>query len=320
MAITNLGPTVDYEGDVGDVNPMNKVVYVAVSGGDDNASGEDPNVPLATLLQGITNAAAGGTIILGPGTHSVDVSLGTLKPLANQTITGACPSYGGYPNSLITGVGDDAVMVVIVDVDGVVFRNLTFFQLAGTSTLTTAVALGEGAAIDGATFSNCYFDFNQVNDATIGISCVDGTNAVKHLSVLDCHFVEMDETAGGQNGIRIGPKGAPGLYVKGCTFNLAAADASARGVYFEDPAGSVTSYGAAIVDNDFIGPFDAAADMVGIELASAAEDTEFVGIMARNYFAAGAANPITKDQGSAHQMGNLRADASGGAVTFDSST
>ncbi len=319
MAIINTSKSL-YGGDIGDVNPLNKVVYVAASGGDDNAAGTDPDIPLATFLQGVTNAAAGGTIVLGPGTHSVDVSA-TLDMLANQTVIGAIDSAGGKPSSIITGDADDAVMTVLVDVDGVVFKNVTFLQRTGSSTLIQAVAIGETAAVNGVTFSGCYFDLNQVAQACIGIACVDGTNAVKALSVLDCYFIEADTTSGGSFYIKIGAKGAPHMVVKRCTFHLAAADASTRGIHMVDPAGSVTSYGITITDNDFVGPFDAAADGIGIELDSGSEELEWVGVIARNYFAGAAANPITKDSGGVStQIGNLRADGSGAAATFDSTT
>ncbi len=321
MAIFNVTPShTGYEGDVGDINPLNKVVYVAASGGNDNATGEDPTAPLATLLQGVTNALAGGTIVLGPGTHSVDVSA-TLDMLANQTVIGAQPSYGGKPSSIITGVGDDAVMVILVDVSGVVFKNLTFLQLAGAGTLLQAVAIGETTAVNSCTFSECTFDLNQVAAATIGIASVDATNATKNLTIDRCSFIEADTTSGGSYYIKIGAKGAPHCRVTKCIFHLAAADASTRGIHMVDPAGSVTSYGVYFADNDFVGPFDAAADGIGIELDSSGEELETVGIITRNYIAGSAANPITKDQGGVStQMGNFRADGSGGAATFDSTT
>ena len=120
----------------GGINPLGSVYYVAASGGSDSATGNglDPNEPLATIAAAISNGSVGDTIVLGPGTHSVDVSAAALAPKADQRFVAAIAPHGGKPSTIITHDADDGANLVAIDVDGVVFEGIEFLMVAGGST------------------------------------------------------------------------------------------------------------------------------------------------------------------------------------------
>jgi hypothetical protein len=299
-------------------SPFGEVRYVAASGGDDGNYGKHGSRPLATIAKAISLSAAGDTVVLGPGTHSVDVSVAALIPKADMQFIAAVPPMGGMPSTVITHDADDGATLVSVDVDGVGFHGVKFLMVAGGTTATTLVAASQTTAVNGLVFNDCWFDHNSVDHATVdnmGIKVDDATNATTGLVVRNCRFRGGDATTTVSLYINVGVGGIPDGLIEGCIFALEAAGGDAVGVNFLDPA-AVTSYAFVIRNNDFIGSDDGASDSEGIVIASASTDAEIIGMMRSNYFAYASANPITKDQGSASQLMNFRADGAGGSI-FD---
>ena len=303
----------------GSVNPFGNVWFVAVTGGSDGNSGSDADHAFATIAYAISSGVAGDTIVLGPGTHSVDVSTAALVPKADMQFVAAIPPMGGKPSTIITHDADDGATLITVDVDGVGFHGIEFLMVAGGTTAITLIDVSQTTAVSGLVFKDCWFNLNSVDAAGVqALGLDDGTNATTGLVVKDCRFLGGDATTNQSAYMIIGVGGIPKALVEGNTFELESIDGDFAGLQFNDP-GALTSYAVVIRNNDFIGDDGGGEDNEGITIAAASEDTEFVGIIRSNYFGGASANPITKDQGSASQLENYRADGSGGAI-FDPKT
>lgn len=303
----------------GSVNPFGSVWFVAASGGSDGNSGTDTGHPFATIQQALDKSATGDTVVLGPGSHEIDTGTdGAMIPLADMQFVAAIPPMGGKPSSIITADADDLGAMVTIDVDGVGFHGIEFLLVAGGATAVDLFDVSQTTAVTGLLFNDCWFNLNSVDKAGFvrAIAIDDATNATTGLAIKNCRFLGGDATTGTNSYIQVGIGGIPKALIEGCTFELEAIGADVHGIDFLDPTAAAGSYAFVIRNNDFIGSTDAGGDSVGIKIATASTDAEIIGMMRTNYFADGAANPITKDQGSASQVENYRANGAGGAI-FD---
>ena len=308
----------------GGINPLGSVYYVAASGGNDSATGNglDPNEPLATIAQAITNSSAGDTIVLGPGTHSVDVSAAALSPKANTRFVTAVAPKGGKPTTIITHDADDGADLVLLDVDGVVFEGIEFLLVAGGTTALRTVAISQTTAVVGAHFIDCWFDLNDVNVSNIfAIAINDATNATTGVVIKNCRFHGGSGTVGQVSYIQIGVGGLLQSLIEDCVFELESADADCYGLDFLDNAAAANkSYANIIRRNSFIGPLDAGEDGVGIFFAAAMTELEILSLVSENYFAYCSVTPITIDKMNKGIVQNYVGDNATGGTVVDPGT
>ena len=297
-------------------NPFGTTWFVDSALGVDTNPGKTPAGCVLTVARAITLSAAGDTIVLSPGTHSVDVSAAALAPKADTRIVGAIPSYGGMPSTVLTHDADDGADLVLIDVDGVVFEDIKFLLIAGGSTALRTMAVAQTTAVNGLAFRNCWFDVNSVDAAgVLAIAANDATNATIGMSVSGCRFIGGDGTTGQISYIQIGAGGTPDLLVEDNVFVLESADADCYGVDFLDPVGTGKSYAFVIRNNDFIGPTDAGEDGLGVFIASATTETELIGIIRTNYFAYCALDAVTQDEAAKAFVRNyVGENTAGGAI------
>ncbi|MHC4093751.1 MAG: hypothetical protein ACYSVY_26350 [Planctomycetota bacterium] len=308
----------------GGVNPFGSVYYVAASGGSDTAllAGTDPSAPLATIAQAITNAAAADTIVLGPGTHSVDVSAAALTPLADQRFVAAIPPHGGKPSTIITHDADDGADLVLIDVDGVTFEGIEFLLVAGGTTALRTVAVSQTTAVTGLVFKDCWFNLNDVDVASIfSIAVNDATNATTGMVVKNCRFLGGSDTTGQASYIQVGVGGLLKSVIEDCVFELESADADCYGIDFLDNAAAANkSYGTVIRNNDFFGPLDGGEDGVGVFFAAAMTEKEILALVRTNYFSYCSATPVTIDSMNKGVVRNYVGDDATGGTLVDPGT
>ena len=277
-------------------NPMGNTIYVAASSGTDGAlpAGYDPQFPLATIAQAITNGIAGDTIVLGPGTHSVDVSAAALIPLANMQFVGAIKSHGARPAAIITADADDGVDLITINVDGTVWRDITFLHFAAAATALRSVDIGQTAAVLGCTFVDCWFDMNAAD--AVGVTAInidDATLVSVGIAVKNCRFVGGSATAQQAIYIDIGVRGFTNGLIEYCMFSCESTDDDCVAIAFADPTTTGRGHGYVIRYNDFIGPTDGAVSLVPVTTLGGT--TEYVGTLRSNYFSHCAATAVTQN-------------------------
>ncbi len=277
-------------------SPFGTTWYVAASGGNAAFSGKSPQAPFALIATAIAAASAGDTVILGPGTHSVDVSDSALIPLDNMHFKAAIPPCGGKPSTIITHDADDGADIVLLDADGVVFEGIEFLMVAGGTTALHLVTVAQTDPVNGLVFKDCWFNLNSVDALVVGINCDDATNDTIGMAVINCRFTGGDATAQIAKYIEIGVGGATRMLVERCMFECEAANATCQAIGFGDPGGSGGSYALTIRDNDFIGPPDYGEDGVVIVFDGGMTEGEILGTIRTNYFAATSLTPITQNE------------------------
>ncbi|MCR4338510.1 MAG: hypothetical protein NUW01_01340 [Gemmatimonadaceae bacterium] len=309
-----------YSRNIAGINPLGIVVFVAASGGSDSNAGTSPTLPKATIAAAITAAGAGGTVVLGPGTHAVDVSVAALTPLANQQFVSAIPSFGGAPRAVIANDADDGVNIVLVDVDGTVWRDIEFRNVTAATTCITQVGVAQTSAVRGIHFENCWFNQNSLDGAMVSLAINDATNATTGAVFKNCRFVGATGTTASVKYIQVGIGGAPSLLVERCVFECKSADNDARAIDFLDPGTSGLSYGITIRDNDIIGPADNGLDAVPLQFAAAMTEGEIIGIIRTNYFSNCATPPIPIDLVNNSVVSNYGNDNATGGTLVDPGT
>lgn len=289
--------------------------FVAASGGAAANTGLSGGVPLATIEDAITRSSAGDTIVLGPGTHSVDVSVAALAPKADTRIIGAIPSYGGMPSTLITPDADDGVDLILIDVDGVVFKDIKFLAFASAGTAVRLAAVSQTTAVNGLAFVDCWFDLNSIDDAgAIALAVNDATNDTIGMVLKNCRFTGATATSNTSILVDIGAGGVTKCLFENNIFELQTIDADSIAFNFADPAGT-GSYGVTIRNNDFIGPIDGGGDAVPFVFNSNMTEDEIVGIFRTNYFSNVTTAPLTIDKVNNNMVNNYAgADGSGGTI------
>jgi len=303
------------------VNGMGTVIFVAVSGGDDANGGLNPKAPKATVAAAITAAGAGGTVVLGPGDHSIDVSAAAMTPLANQRFVAQQPSFGGYPTAWILADADDGTTTAEVDVSGVSFKDIGFAVHAGGTTHVILVDVAQTTAVNGLVFENCWFDFADIDISGVtAINVDDATNATTGLAIVNCRFTGGSATTNQAVYVDIGVGGVPKMLAERNVFELESADGDAKAFLFADPAASNKSYGITIRDNDFIGPPDGGNDAVPIEFNAGMTEDEIMGIIRSNYFSSCSATPITQDDVNTSIVRNYVGDDATGGTLVDPGT
>ncbi len=291
--------------------------YIDSTNGSNSNTGLDPNSAFADVAQARSSSNAGDTVVLAPGSYTVDVGTdGGMAPKADQTWMAAVPSYCGAPNVIITQDADDNVASpIILDVDGVIFKDIEFRLVAGGTTALYLVDISQTTAVRGAVFKDCWFNMNSVEAAdTFAVRLNDATNASTGIVFAGCRFIGGDLTTNQTVYIQIGVGGAPDLLIEHCTFALQSADGDARAIEFLDPAASGKSYAHTIRFNTFIGPMDGGGDAAPIEYATAMTDNELVGAIHDNIFANCTAVSITQDEASGSAVNNYVNSAAGGAL------
>lgn len=311
-----------YGGAVVDANALGDIIFVDGTNGSDGNDGNSRQHPVQTLARALAVSAAGDTIIIAPGTYTVDVGTASLAPKANQTWAAARPSLGGAPNVVIIADADDSANApVAIDVNGVVFRDIECKLVAGGTTALYCVDAAQTTAVRGLVFEDCWFNLNSV-DASGAYACRfnDATNAITGLVMRRCRFVGGDATTNTSTYVIVGVGGIPDALIEGCQFKLESVDGDAVGISFGDPGAAAKSYGVVIRDNDFIGSSDGGDDAVGIFFAGAMTEDEIVGIIRTNYFGNCSATPITIDKANASVVLNYVGDDATGGTLVDPGT
>lgn len=306
------------------INPFGDVWFVAASGGGDgsgNSGGAD--APFATIAYAISRGAAGDTILLGPGTHSVDVSSAALVPKADMQFVAAILPLGGKPSTIVTHDADDGAVLVTVDVDGVGFYGIEFLMVTGSTTAVDLFDVAQTTAVTGLIFKDCWFDLNEVDHATAIVRALaldDGTNAITGLVVSNCRFLGGDATTTESEYVVVGVGGIPGALIEDNVFMLESADATTVAIAFADPGAVAGSYGWVCRNNDFIGPSDIGGDAVAITFTGAMTEGEIMGIIRTNYFSYCNTSPITIDEVNKSIIWNYYGDDATGGVLADPGT
>ena len=301
----------------GGINPFGEVWFVAASGGSDANSGLDTVHPLATIAKAISLGAAGDTIILGPGTHSVDVSASALIPKADMQFVAAIPPRGGKPSTIITHDADDGLVIATIDVDGVGFYGIEFLLVAGGTTALELVSASQTTAVNGLIFQDCWFNLASVDAGVEGLVLDDATNATTGLVVKNCRFLGTAAATGGAAVcMHVGVGGIADALIEDNVFALESADDDAIGINFDDPATGDPSYAAVIRNNDFISAKDgAASNVVAIKFHASMSAQEMVPMIRTNYFAGFGGDCITQDKVDNSVLGNYVGDtATGGTL------
>jgi hypothetical protein len=303
-------------------NPFGETRYVAASGGDDGNYGKNASKPLATIQKAIDLSAAGDNVVLGPGTHSVDVSTSTLVPLADMQFIAAIPPMGGMPSTVITADADDAANLVTVDVDGTGWHGIKFLLVAGATTAVDLFDVAQTTAVNGLVFTDCWFDLNSVDHATAIVRAIaldDATNATTGLVIRNCRFLGGDATTTESEYIVTGVGGFPDALIEDNVFLMQSDDADAVGINVGDAAAVDKNYGTVIRNNDFIGAMDGNADSVGIKFGAQTE-LEMVFMIRTNYFAYCTAQCITFDKMPEGIIENYYGDNDTGGTKVDPGT
>ena len=303
------------------INPFGTTYFVRASGGSDNNNGLNSDSAFATIQKAIDTYAAGDTVILSPGTHSVDVSVSALVPLADTQFRAAIPPMGGKPSTIITGDADDGATLVDLDVDGTGWFGIEFLLVAGGTTAVDLFDVSQGTAVSGLTFEDCWFNLNSVDHATAvhrAIAVDDGTNATTGMVVRNCRFLGGDSTTTEAEYIVSGVGGVDDMLIENSVFVLESPDGDCVGIHLADPTTVDMNYGFMIRNNDFIGPKDYGKDSVGIKAGGT--ELEMIGSIRNNYFACCAASSVTIDKVNEGVMQNFYGDATTGGTLVDPGT
>ncbi len=304
----------------GGINPFGSVYYVAASGGSDSATGGglDPNEPMATIAATITAGAAGDTIVLGPGDHSVNVSSAALIPKADMRFVGAIAPHGGLPSTIISVDADDGNDMITVDVDGVVFENIMFQHFVNAGTAIRLVDVSATTAVSGLTFVDCWFDMNSADvSGGTALNIDHASNVVTGLVLKNCHFVGGDATSNVNLYIDIGVGGIKQSLIEHCVFCCESTDDDYAAISFADASGAAISYGTVIRYNSFIGPTDGAVTLVPI-LTPAGSSGEYPMQWHSNFFSYCTVNPLPVDQLDQGMVNNYVGDLTAGGTLVDS--
>jgi hypothetical protein len=305
----------------GGLNPFGDTWFVAASGGSDGNKGTDTSRPFATIAKAISKGAVGDNIILGPGTHSVDVSSAALTPLADMQFIAAIPPMGGKPSTIITHDADDGANLVAVDVDGVGFHGIEFLLVAGGTTALTLFDVAQTTAVNGMVFNECWFNLNSVDASGVtALTVDDATNATTGAVFRNCRFVGGDATTNQAVYVDVGVGGVPGCLFEGNVFELESADADCLAFNFADPGAAGKSYALTVRNNDFIGPKDGGGDGIPIVFAAGMTEDEIVPIFRTNFFSGTAATPITQDKINTGIVWNYVGDDATGGTLVDPGT
>ena len=300
----------------GSVNPFGSVWFVAASGGSNGNSGTDPDNAFATIVYAIATGVAGDTIILGPGTHSIDTSASALVPKADMQFVAAIPPNGTKPSTIITGDADDLACMCTIDVDGVGFHGIEFLLVAGATTAFDLFDISQSTAVNGLVFNDCWFNLNSVDNTAIRALCLDdATNVTTGMVVRNCKFIGGDATTGVSYYIVLGVAGIEDCLFEGNTFLLEASGGDAEAFVIADSgAAADINYATVIRNNDFIGAIDGAADTIPIAVGGLTEG-ECLLVLRSNYFAYCAAAAVTADKISEGVIRNYVGDnATGGTL------
>lgn len=310
-------------------NPYGAVWYVSTTAAptgitpSDGNTGRSPLSPLATIAAAITKGAAGDTIHLSPGTHSVDVSVAALTPKADMQFVAAVQPLGGKPSTIITHDADDGAVLCTVDVDGVGFHGIEFLMVAGATTAVDLFDVAQTTAVNGLAFKDCWFNLNSVDHATAIVRAIaldDATNATTGLVIKNCRFLGGDATTTEAEYIVTGVGGIREALIEDNVFLLESVDGDALGINLGDAAAaSGVNYGVVIRNNDFIGALDGAADTVGIKFGAQSE-LEMIFIIRTNYFAYCTAQCITFDKMPEGIIENYYGDNDTGGTKVDPGT
>jgi len=300
-------------------NPFGNNYFVAVSGGSDSGNkGTSTDRPLATIAKAISLGSAGDNIILGPGTHSVDVSSAALTPLADMQFIAAIPPMGGKPSTIITHDADDGANLVAIDVDGFGFHGIEFLLVAGGTTALTLFDVAQTTAVNGGVFNDCWFNLNSVDAAGVtALTVDDATNATTGVSFRNCRFVGGDATTNQAIYVSIGVGGMPDAIFEGNVFCCESADADCLALSFADPGAAGKSYAFTFRNNDVIGPKDGGGDGTPIVFAAGMTEDEIVPMFRTNFFAGTAATPITQDKINTSIVWNYVGDDATGGTLVD---
>jgi hypothetical protein len=299
----------------GSVNPFGNVWFVAASGGSNGNSGTDPDHAFSSIQHAIDTGAVGDTIILSPGTHSVDLSAdGALIPLADMQFVAAVPPCGTKPSTIVTIDADDTSAVMCtIDVDGVGFHGIEFLLVAGGTTVLDLFDISQTTAVSGLVFNDCWFNLNSV-DANVRAICVDdGTNATTGMVVKNCRFLGTSSTTGTATCVVTGVGGISDCLFEGNTFCCSSDDGDAVAFTIADAEADV-NYATVIRNNDFIGAMDGAADTIPIAVGGLTAGECLMSVRT-NYFAYCAAAAITADKMDGGVINNYTGDnATGGTI------
>ena len=304
------------------INPFGTTYFVRASGGSDNNDGLNADSAFATIQKAIDTYAAGDTVVLSPGTHSVDVSTAALVPLADTQFRAAIPPMGGKPSTIITHDADDGANLVEIDVDGTGWYGIEFLIVTGSTTAVNLIDVAQATAVNGLTFEDCWFNLNDVDltaSVTTAMLLDDASVKTTGLVVRNCRFIGGDATTGtAQYIVNNAAGGVPDLLIENCIFVLESADSDCVGINLGDGVDASSNYGFVIRNNDFIGPKDYGKDAVGIYFAGS--DLEQVGVMRHNYFAYCTAQTITANLVEKACINNYYGDAAAGGTLVDPGT
>jgi len=308
---------------IGGMNPFGKTWFVKATGyGSDGAAGDSADVALNTVAKAISLGSAGDTIVLGVGTHNVDVSVAALAAKAQMQFVAAVPPFGGKPQVIVTHDADDGANLATIDVSGVGFHGIEFKIVAGGTTAVNLFDIAQTTAVNGLVFKDCWFNLNSVDKAGVvsAMTIDDATNATTGLVIKNCRFLGGDATTGAANYITVGVGGIPDALIEDNVFVLQSADGDALGINFADPGAANKSYAMTIRNNDFIGAADGGDDAVGIKFAAAMTEDEILGVIRSNYFANCGSSPITVDKVNASIIRNYYGDDATGGTLVDPGT
>ncbi len=190
------------------------------------------------------------------------------------------------------------------------FKGIKF--QADDDAVSELVRVGEGAAVDGVTFLNCWFDGNT--KATVnGVSADHATQAMTGAWFKACRFVLCNV------GIDVGVSGMPNSTVEDSMFDMQDAGGGDVGIALADTTALATGYGFLIRNNDFLGAIDAGRDSLGITIAGT-QDTVGMGIMRGNFFSNCTVTPITQNKLNEAIINNYVGDTGTGGTLVDPGT
>ena len=282
----------------GSVNPFGNVWFVqSGTTGSNGNSGKDPDNAFETIQYAIDTGVAGDTIVLAPGTHSVDLSAdGALIPLADMQFVAAIPPNGTKPSTIVTADADDTLAAMCtIDVDGVGFHGIEFLLVAGGATVLDLFDISQTTAVNGLVFNDCWFNLNGVTVNVRALCVDDASNVTTGMVVKDCRFLGTGSTGGTASGVVAGVAGIEHCMFEGNTFLCESDDGDAVGFTLADSATTADiNYATVIRNNDFIGSIDGAGDTIPIGVGAITEG-EMVFMIRENYFAYCAAASITQD-------------------------
>lgn len=299
-------------------NIFGTTYYVDVTSGVDTNTGKDPNDAFKTLGQVRSASSAGDTVVIAPGTYTIDVGSASLAPKADQKWVAANPSLGGAPSVIIVADADDSANTpVAVDVDNVYFEGIEFKLVAGGTTALYCVEAAQTTAVRGLVFKDCWFNLNGVDAVVIACRFNDASNAVTGLVMKNCRLIGATATTNVATLVQVGVGGIPDALIEDCVFAVQSNDGDAVAISFLDPGAAVKSYAMTIKNNDFIGPSDGGGDGVPVVIAAGTTEDEIVGIIRTNFFSNCSTAPVTIDKINNSVVRNYNGDNDTGGTLVD---